>query len=70
MEMLPQLVPQIASALAQAKLVTICSGHEAEGAAGAATDNITNVIRTVLAAQLVSRNDLTGNDGNGKAPVK
>jgi flotillin len=66
MEMLPQIVPQIASALAQAKLVTICSGHEAEGAAGAATDNITNVIRTVLAAQLVSRHDLTGNDGDRK----
>ncbi len=56
-EMLPQMVPAIADALAQAKLVTICSGNESEGAAGATTDNISGVIRTVLAAQLVARND-------------
>jgi flotillin len=61
-EMLPQLVPLIANALAEAKLVTICSGHEGDGAAGAATDNIAGVIRTVLAAQLVARNDLIGSD--------
>ena len=64
-EMLPQLVPLIANALAEAKLVTICSGNEANGAAGATTDNISGVIRTVLAAQLVSRNDLIGSNGNG-----
>ena len=40
-EMLPQIVPAIADALAQAKLVTISSGADANGAAGAATENIT-----------------------------
>jgi flotillin len=68
-EMLPQLVPLIANALAQAKLVTICSGQDSEGAAGATTDNITGVIRTVLAAQLVARNDLTGG-GDREAAAK
>lgn len=53
-EMLPEIVPLIANALAQAKLVTI-SGGEGHGAAGGALQNITSVIQTVLAAQLVSR---------------
>ncbi len=53
-EMLPQIAPAIAEALAKAKLVTINSGG-ADGAAGSTTENITGVIRTVLAAQLVSR---------------
>ena len=53
-EMLPQIATSIADALAQAKLVTI-SSDEANGAAGAATENISGVIRTVLAAQLVTR---------------
>ena len=63
-EMLPEIVPAIAAALAQAKLVTVCTGDEKEGAPGAATENISGVIRTVLAAQLVSRNGVL--DGNGK----
>lgn len=53
-EMLPQIAPVIAGALSDAKLVTISSG-EAGGAATAATNSITSVIQTVLAAQLVSR---------------
>ncbi len=63
-EMLPEIAPAIASALAQARLVTFCSGDEKNGAAGAATENISGVIRTVLAAQLVTRNGgvLDGND--------
>jgi flotillin len=53
-EMIPQIAPVIADALAKAKLVTI-SGDSAEGgAAQSATSNITSVIQTVLAAQLVS----------------
>jgi flotillin len=52
-EMLPQIAPVIAEALAQAKLVTISSGGE--GAANATTNNIMSVIQTVLAAQLVTR---------------
>jgi len=60
-EMLPQIAPTIADALAQAKLVTIAGG-EAGGAAGAATANITGVIQTVLAAQLVSKGLLADPD--------
>ena len=50
--MLPQIVPMIADALAQAKLVTISNGGD-QGAPEATTNNITSVIQTVLAAQLV-----------------
>jgi flotillin len=55
-EMLPQIAPVIADALAEAKLVTISSGGE--GAANTTTNNITGVIQTVLAAQLVTRGGL------------
>jgi flotillin len=53
-EMLPQIAPVIADALSDAKLITI-SGGEMGGAANTTTNNITSVIQTVLAAQLVSR---------------
>lgn len=58
LELMPQVVPQIAQALAQAKLVTISGGNDGGGAADMATNNITSVIQTVLAAQLVSRANL------------
>jgi flotillin len=64
-EMLPDIVPQIADALASAKLVTITSG-ERGGAPEATTNNITSVIQTVLAAQLVARSGII--DGNGQEP--
>jgi flotillin len=66
-EMLPQVAPAIADALAQAKLVTISSGEGANGggAAETATNNITSVIQTVLAAQLVARGGIL--DGNAPA---
>jgi flotillin len=53
-EMLPQIAPAIADALAQAKMVTFSSG-DAKGAAETTTNNIASVIQTVLAAQLVTR---------------
>ena len=59
-ELLPQLGPAIADALAQAKLVTISSGGE--DAPQSATNSITGVIQTVLAAQLVGKAGLL--DGN------
>ncbi|CAN5542189.1 hypothetical protein BH11ARM2_BH11ARM2_27080 [soil metagenome] len=55
LEMLPQIAPVIANALAQSKLVNI-SGGEGKGAAGGAADQIIGVIQTVLAAQLVQSN--------------
>jgi flotillin len=51
LEMIPQIAPVIANALAQARLVNISS--DGRGAAGGAADQITGVIQTVLAAQLV-----------------
>jgi flotillin len=53
-EMLPQIAPAIAEALSDAKLITITNGGE-RGAPETTTNNITSVIQTVLAAQLVSR---------------
>ena len=52
LEMLPQIAPVIANALAQARLVNISS--DGRSAAGGAADQITGVIQTILAAQLVS----------------
>jgi len=52
LEMLPQIAPVIANALAQARLVTI-SG-DGKSAANGTADQITSVIQTVLAAQLVN----------------
>jgi len=71
-EMIPDIAPVIADALAKARLVTI-SGDSAEGgAAQSATSNITSVIQTVLAAQLVSGSGLMqqpDSRDNGKESV-
>src|SRR5947208_3497652 len=66
-EMLPQIAPVIAEALSAAKLVTISNGGEV-GAPETTTNNITSVIQTVLAAQLVSRGLVDNSSGNGTAP--
>ncbi|HET7613578.1 MAG TPA: hypothetical protein VFK26_06595 [Gemmatimonadaceae bacterium] len=63
-EMIPDIAPVIADALAKAKLVTISGGGEAGGAADAATNNITSVIQTVLAAQLVSNSGMLQGSGD------
>ncbi|MBW8772939.1 MAG: hypothetical protein JF590_06595 [Gemmatimonadetes bacterium] len=67
-ELLPMIAPKIADALAQARLVTIASG-DGTGAADSATNNITQVIQTVLAAQLVGKSGLLEEKpkGGGKA---
>lgn len=64
-EMLPQIAPAIADALAEAKLVTISGGGDG-GAPQAATANIASVIQTVLAAQLVTKGGIL--DGATPAP--
>ena len=53
-EMIPLIVPAIAEALANAKLINISGVGDGRGAAGGATDQITGVIQTLLATQLVS----------------
>src|ERR1700682_343690 len=53
-EMIPEIAPVIADALAKARLITISGDNAEGGAAQSATSNITSVIQTVLAAQLVS----------------
>jgi flotillin len=66
-EMIPDIAPVIADALAKARLVTI-SGDSAEGgAAQSATSNITSVIQTVLAAQLVSNSGIMQGGGGANA---
>jgi flotillin len=68
-EMLPMIAPKIADALAQARLVTIAGG-EAGGAADSATNNIAQVIQTVLAAQLVGKSGLLEEKPTAKKPAK
>jgi flotillin len=58
-EMLPIIAPQIANALAQARLITV-SGNEDGGAPNGATNQIASVIQTVLAAQLVTKGGMLG----------
>lgn len=52
LELIPLITPHIANALAQAKMVNIAS--DGKSAAGGAAEQITSVIQTVLAAQLVT----------------
>jgi len=68
-EMLPIIAPQIAAALAEARLVTV-SGSENGGAANGTTNQIMSVIQTVLAAQLVSKGGLLGDVGDSKRSDK
>jgi flotillin len=59
-EMLPQVAPVIADALGRARMVTI-SGGGADGHGSAASDttnSISQVIQTVLAAQLVTKSGM------------
>ena len=58
-EMIPDIAPVIADALAKARLVTI-SGGESGGAANSATNNIAAVIQTVLATQLITKGGVLG----------
>lgn len=51
-EMLPQLVPEIAKALAQARLITVSDGQNG-GAAGQAAGQIGDVVKMMLAMQAV-----------------
>ncbi|MBC7806406.1 MAG: hypothetical protein H7145_09670 [Akkermansiaceae bacterium] len=76
LEMLPLITPAIAQALAQARMVNINSGSAAEGrgAAGGATDQITGVIQTLLATQLMRSElkdmDVSGNNhSEGRVPI-
>jgi flotillin len=64
-ELLPNIAPALAEALAQAKMVTIAGGGGG-GAAESAIGNISSVIQTVLAAQLVTRGGLLGETDDGQ----
>jgi flotillin len=71
LEMLPQIAPVIADALGQARMVTI--SNDGGGAAGDTTHQITQVIQTVLAAQLVNgalgQNAAPANGASGESRV-
>jgi flotillin len=64
-ELLPEIAPVMADALAKAKLVTIAGGGGG-GAAESAMSNISSVIQTVLAAQLVTKGGLLSEAEDGK----
>jgi flotillin len=59
-EMLPLIGPAIADALAQAKMVTISGGDT--NAPETTTNNMVQVIQTVLAAQMVGRGGMLNNE--------
>ena len=67
-EMIPIIAPDIAAALAQAKLITISTGDDG-GAANSTTNQISSVIQTVLAAQLVSRSGMLGEGDRQSVPA-
>src|SRR6195952_1556057 len=62
-EMIPLIAPDIAAALANARLITV-SGGEDGGAANQTTNQIASVIQTVLAAQLVTKGGMLGIGGS------
>ena len=67
LEILPQIAPEIAGALAQAKMITISGDGNA---ASNTTGQISQVIQTMLAAQLVSKGGVLDGDttlANGAA---
>jgi flotillin len=71
LEILPLITPDIAGALAQARLVNISGVGDGRGAAGAATDQITGVIQTLLATQLIGgqlKLDNLNSNTNGVQP--
>ena len=64
-EILPQIVPAVTEGLRDAKLVTVASaGAGTPGAPDTTARHITDMIQTVLAAQVVSRG-VDGSSGNG-----
>jgi flotillin len=69
-EMIPDIAPVIADALAKARLVTISGGGAGGGAADSVTNNITSVIQTVLAAQLVSNSGMLQSDSRDRESVR
>lgn len=64
-EMLPLIAPIIQAGLADSRLVTFSSGEAgAASAAGNTANSIAQVIQTVLAAQILSKSNIT--EGGGK----
>jgi flotillin len=62
LELLPEIAPQIAQALAHARLINISNGDAAEGA----TSQITAVMQTVLAANLLKDGLLTDHNDDSR----
>jgi flotillin len=69
-EMIPDIAPVIADALSKARLVTISGGGTPGGAADSVTNNITSVIQTVLAAQLVSNSGMLQSDSRDRESAR
>ncbi|HEY2825084.1 MAG TPA: hypothetical protein VGI83_06020 [Gemmatimonadales bacterium] len=67
-EMLPDIAPVIADALAKARMVTI-SGGQGGGAADSTAQNIMTVIQTALATQLITRGGILDQGDGASAPA-
>jgi len=63
-EMLPDITPVLADALVKAQMVNIAGGGG--GAAESTMSNISSVIQTVLAAQLVTKGGLLSGTEDGQ----
>jgi flotillin len=59
-EILPQIVPAVTEGLKDARLVTVASSADGAGAPDTTARHITEMIQTVLAAQVVSRAGVNG----------
>src|SRR5207248_5699327 len=64
LEMAPALTREVASALANGQFVNFgTSGEGGHSAAASGSDDVMRVVQTLMAAQVISRNDNTGNGG-------
>ncbi len=64
-EMIPTIMPAIAAALSDAKFITFSSG-DGKGAPETTANDITQVIRSVLAAQMVAKGGMLDSDSDSK----
>jgi flotillin len=63
-ELLPEVAPYIADALAKSRMVTISGGGKSgEGAPESTAHNISSVIQTVLAAQIIGKSGIMSDGG-------
>ena len=65
-EMIPTIMPAIAAALSDARFITFSSSGE-KGAPETTANDITQVIKTVLAAQMVAKGGMLDSESEPKS---